>query len=456
MVSQVRDRVATTDAQGRRIKLFPSEVPKNGFWKRLRFKLQWALIAIYLIVPWLTLNGHPVLQIDLEHRRFSVLGVLFFAHEMPNLVFVVLTGLLFIALMTAIFGRIWCGWSCPQTVFLEQVFRPIERFLIGDHFAQRALSQAPWSVRKVSLQTAKWLCFTMVALILSHSFLGYFVGGPSSFQYLTTSPSLHPVAFFWVWLLVLVVLFDFGWFREQFCLIACPYGRFQSVMMDEHSLFLAYDEKRKDCIECNKCVTVCPTGIDVRNGLQFECIACTACADACDSVMLKIGKPTKLIGYGSMKSLQGMAPKVFRGRTWVYATLMCISLGFLIVRLSQRVELQSEVQRAVGKPYELVELNGETFVLNQFKIRYYNLDWSVHQAGVALSARVGSRAELIQGAYQTNQIESGKSEEQQFFIKIPLSEFHAMEVKSLAVETYWQGRTTQQINEVVLMGPDVK
>ncbi len=453
---QSPDALTTTNSEGKRVGVFPALPPKKGFWEVRRKWVQWGMLLLYVAVPWITIHGHPILMLDIANRRFSILGTLFFAHEVPNLVFVTLSFLMGIALFTTLFGRVWCGWACPQTVFIDRIFRKIEAMIDGDHLAQRKLFNAPMSGDKFFKRVLKFGLFALISLLLGQVFLGYFVGPKDAFHYLLESPSDHPGAFFTVMLLSGIVLFDFGWFREQFCLIACPYGRFQSVFMDQGSLFLAYDEKRKDCIECGKCVAVCPTGIDVRQGLQFECIACTACADACDSVMDKIKKPRKLIGYGSLLSLQGIKAKVFRGRTILYATCLGICITALSYKMANRQIYQMDVIRAIDTPYQQIkDANGKEWVINHFKIKFYNLDWEKAVADYAVSKDAEAQGvEIIRspaGSTALN-IESGKGAEAQFFLKVPKSDFHEGVAKSSITGIWNQGAVTNH-TEVTLVGP---
>ena len=449
------DHLSTTDSSGKRIKVFPAEV-KTGFWAVRKQGFHLFLILFYLILPWIKIKGHPLLQLDIIHRRFSIFGKLFFAHEVPNLVFITLSFLLFIGLVTTLFGRAWCGWSCPQTVFVERIFRKIEYWIEGDFIEQKKLQAREYDLDKIFKKTAKWALFTLFTVILSHSFLAYFVGSEASYHLMTSPPTHNMGDFIFVLIFSAIVLFDFGWFREQFCLIACPYGKMQSVMMDSGSYFLAYDEKRGDCINCNKCVTVCPTGIDVRNGLQIECIACTACADACDSIMTKIKKPTNLIGYGNQFSLQNKKTPFLRGRVIVYSTLLLVSLTALGFRLSNRMEHQTEITRAIDIPYQVItNADGSKQVLNHFKIRFYNLDWHPASADFSLSNQEIQGLEMIRsGESGNNQVESGNFIDRQFFIKVPLSYFNEAKNTKILISTVWNQSEIVK-SEINLVGPQL-
>ena len=420
----IRDSLTTTSANGKRIRIFPAEV--LGKWHQRRVGVQWFMIAIYLVLPWLRLGGHPLLMLDLEHRRFSIFGKVFFAQEVPNLVFLTLSFLLLMGLFTSWFGRVWCGWACPQTVFIERVFRAVERWVEGNALKRKSLHESPWTLEKILKKSLKWILFFGLALILSHSFLAYFVGSEASFDMMTRSPALHPKSFLLIVLFTGIVLFDFGWFREQFCLVACPYGRFQSVMMDDASLFIHYDKTRKDCIDCYKCVSACPTGIDIRNGVQMECIACTACVDACDLVMSRIQKPKGLISYQSLQSIFGKKTRFFRPRPLVYLGLLSLCLSILSYRLSMRTPYWVEVTRAVDTPYQVLkDQAGGEWVLNHFKIHLGNRSWDDLNPHVELLKQPEDGSELIfpPGLNQpgTVKLHSGDAQDLDVFAKIPRS-----------------------------------
>jgi len=451
------DHLSTTDKAGKRINVFPSEV-KTGYWADRRKIAQYAMIILYLVLPWIKIQGKPLLLLDIVHRRFSIFGRLFFAHEVPNLVFITLSFLLFIGLVTTIFGRAWCGWTCPQTVFVDRIFRKFEYWIEGDFVEQKKLHAQAMNFGKFFKFSLKWFCFSVVTVILSHSFLAYFVGSHESLKLLITPPSQNMGAFLFVLIFSGVVLFDFGWFREQFCLIACPYGKMQSVMMDEGSLFLAYDEKRGDCINCMKCVSVCPTGIDVRNGLQIECIACTACADACDSIMEKIKKPKGLIAYGNMFSLQKLKTPLIRGRVIVYGLMLTLCLCALTYRLSNRITHQTEIIRAIDMPYQMVtNPDGSKTVINHFKIRFYNLDWEDFSAKFSLDeTALKDKIELVYSGNQQDQslVASGKYTDKQFFLKVPLSLFDQNHSRHISIVTQWNNGESR-LSDINLVGPEL-
>ena len=451
-----RDSLTTTSAGGKRISVFPASV--KGVWSQRRFWFHWMLIAVYLVLPWLRVGGHPMILLDVEHRRFSLFGQLFFAQEVPSMVFLAFAFLFWVAWMTAWFGRAWCGWACPQTVFIERIFRLVQKMIEGDHVKQKALAIAPMSPGKIGKMTAKWAVFMAIALVLSHSFLAYFVGSAESFAWMTRSPAEHPGSFFMVLLFSGVVLFDFGWFREQFCLVACPYGRFQSVMMDDSSLFIHYDQRRPDCIDCWKCVSACPTGIDIRNGLQMECIACAACVDACDGVMRKIRKPPGLISYQSISSLQGRAFRVFRGRPVVYGLLFFASVGILSARLSGRMPYSFEAVRAVDAPYQVVEASGgSAFVLNHFRVRIGNQGWADLDPGIKIEAEgTGRGVELIlppgSVSISSRRLHSGEASDFDLFLKIPREAFKGTGPRSTRVIASW-GDGLESRHDLQWIGP---
>lgn len=376
------ERLATTDEHGNRVYIYPEDV--QGKWKDRRFKVYWVLIVVYLVLPWIYLNGKPALMVNIAQREFTVLG--FTLHGVEPILFFLLmvTGLFFVAFMTSVYGRVWCGWGCPQTVFIQAIFLKIEAFIEGKARERMELDKAPLSLSKIFKRSLKWGIFAIISLHIAHTFVGYFLGPRELFYMTMQAPSEHMGIFLATMIITAIILLDFGWFREQFCIIACPYGRIQSVMMDDKSKVVAYDYKRGeprrggegvtrenegDCINCYNCVKVCPTGIDIRRGTQLECIACTQCIDACDSIMTKLKKPTGLIRYSSEQEFQGQQ-KTSNKRPYVYVFLSAIFFSLFFFFLNASTKPSLVFLRGVGAPFLATKGTlGETIVTNRFTLK---------------------------------------------------------------------------------------
>jgi cytochrome c oxidase accessory protein FixG len=328
----------------------------HGRFLTRRRVVGFALIALFILLPRLRINGHPAFLLDLVSRELHIFGGLFRPSDGFALALLGITIVTAVFLVTALFGRVWCGWGCPQTVYLELVFRPIERLLEGSR-GQRA---GAW--RKV----VKWTLYVAVAFALSNVFLAYFVGTDRLEQWVFNSPAEHPIGFGIVMFVATLMLADFAWFREQMCTIACPYGRLQSVLLDRQSLIVGYDATRGeprtkpkkklaviggDCVDCSACVSVCPTGIDIRDGLQMECIGCAQCIDACDNVMDKLVRKRGLIRYTSQDELEGKARRVLRLRTIMYPTLLLIAAGMLAWTITAREGTEVWIERVQGASF---------------------------------------------------------------------------------------------------------
>jgi cytochrome c oxidase accessory protein FixG len=369
-------RLTTTDNHGNRIFLHTEDV--EGPWKNRRQIVYWFLIILYLVLPWIYINGKPALMLNIFKREFTFMGSTLYGVEPILLFLVIISGLFFIAFLTSIYGRVWCGWACPQTVFIQSIFLKIESFIEGSARQRRELDRAPMSLSKFFKRFLKWGIFAAISLHIAHTFVGYFVGPRELFFITMNSPLENFGLFTGTMIISTIFLIDFGWFREQFCLIACPYGRMQSVMMDENSLVIAYDAKRGeprrapnvdknnegDCISCNHCVKVCPTGIDIRNGTQLECIACTLCIDACDEIMTKIKKPNGLIRYSSENELNGKVTKKITPRSIVYATISTIFIIAFFFFLNRSTNLSMLFIRGMT-PFTITESE----VTNKFDLK---------------------------------------------------------------------------------------
>lgn len=320
------------------------------------------LIALFAFVPFVRLNGQPLMLLDVVERKFTLFGRTFLPTDGVLLMFALLGLFIGIILLTALVGRAWCGWGCPQTVYMEFLFRPIERLFEGDERAQAELDRNGGGVRRI----LKNLVFVVLAIVVGNIFLAYFVGTDRLFLWMAHSPSAHPEGFLVMAVTAGLVFFDFAYFREQMCTVICPYARLQAALLDKDSLIIGYDERRGeprshgkgkvgdgDCIDCGACVKTCPTGIDIRKGLQLECIACAQCVDACDSIMTRIHKPKGLIRYASQRSLMGEAKRVFRPRVWIYGALVLLLLSALLLAGSSRKSAQVTILREAGAPYVL-------------------------------------------------------------------------------------------------------
>ena len=436
MVSQElhAERLGTTNADGSRAFVYPADV--RGPWRSRRTLVHAVLLTVLLVVPWLKVHGEQLFLLDFAKLHFVVFGKLFGAHDAPIL-FLVVAGFVFSLLtVTALWGRIWCGWACPQTVFVDGVFRRVERWIEGSHLERRKRDSEGASVEKALRKGAKWAVFTLVSLLIAHSVLAYFVGADALVAMMRASPEKNAHYFILVIAVTGVLLFDLGWFREQFCVIACPYGRFQSVLMDAQTTTINYDAKRGeprkgarveetprgDCVSCLRCVRVCPTGIDIRRGVQMECINCTACVDACDEVMTKIGKPKGLIRYASQAALDGAPPSSrLRPRAFLYAAGIVATWGAFIFIFFTRGDLDTVVLRAKGEPFSVSSADGTEFVINHFQIELSSrVRWELALSFDLAPAASGSGASLIT-PFRPLSIPPGAIVRAELFIRFPKS-----------------------------------
>lgn len=354
--------LATLEADGSRRWLHP-RLAAGRFLTRRRV-VAYVLITVFTVLPFMTIGGKPAILLDIVARRFTLFGITFLPTDTVLLALFMVSLLLTIFLVTALLGRVWCGWGCPQTVYLEFVFRPIERLCLG----RRGTGGKPREDIGGWRYAVMYLLFAIISLYLAHTFLSYFVGVQRLRSWMTGSPVDHLAAFIVVAVVTGAMLFNFAFFREQLCTIACPYGRFQSVLLDRQSLIISYDQQRGeprgktsktalpilgDCIDCKMCVSVCPTGIDIRDGLQLECVGCAQCIDACNEVMTRVNRPIGLIRYSSQAAMAGEKQKLLRPRVIIYPALICSLLGLLTVLLLTRSPVDVTLLRGLGRPYFL-------------------------------------------------------------------------------------------------------
>jgi len=360
-----RDKVATVDKLGKRIWVFPQK-PKGKLYN-LRTWLSVLYLAVFFTLPFIKVNGHPFFLINVLQRKFILFGQIFWPQDFFIFGLGMIIFIVFIALFTVVFGRVFCGWACPQTIFMEMVFRKIEYWIEGDAAQQKLLKKAPWNTDKIVKKSAKWAIFWIVSFIIANAFLAYIIGIDELEKIVSEPVSKHLGGFIAIVIFTCVFFFVYSWFREQVCTVVCPYGRMQGVLLDRNSIVVAYDYKRGedrakfnkkqertagDCIDCNQCVKVCPTGIDIRNGTQLECINCTACIDACNAMMNAVGFEPNLIRFASESNIAENKPTRFTGRIKAYSVVMVLLLGVLVYLLSSRTDVGISVLRTPGQLYQ--------------------------------------------------------------------------------------------------------
>ena len=366
-----RDHIATADEEGRRKWIYPRKVDGRFFRRRTWFS--WLLLLIMFGGPFVTINGNPLLMMNIPARKFVVLGQIFWPQDMIIFAISILLFFTGVIIFTAAFGRLWCGWACPQTVMMEMVFRKIEYFIEGDAPQQRALAAAPWNVQKITKRLLKHAVFYAISFLVGNVLLSYIIGWRDLWQIIIDPPAQHVTGLTFMILFSLLFYGIFARFREQACTFICPYGRFQSALLDENSIVVAYDHKRGekraplkhnltereryqaglgDCVACNQCVAVCPTGIDIRNGTQMECIHCTACMDACDTVMDKIGKARGLVRYSSLNGIERAEPLRFTPRLKLYLGVLGVLATVLTLMIFTRSDVEATLLRAPGSLFQ--------------------------------------------------------------------------------------------------------
>jgi len=383
-----RDSIGTVDEEGKRKWVFPKK-PSGKLYK-YRKLVSYFLLVFLIASPFLKINGNQFLLFNVIERKFNIFGFPFWPQDFYLFVISMIIVVLFIALFTVAFGRIFCGWICPQTIFLEMVFRRIEYAIEGNRAKQMRLAAMAWTTEKITKRLLKWSIFFVISFLIANVFLAYLIGGDLVLEYITGDPSEHVSTFISLLIFTGIFYFIFAWFREQVCIIACPYGRLQGALLDNKSIIVAYDHKRGerengrqkfkkeenrealgigDCIDCSQCVNVCPTGIDIRNGTQLECINCTACIDECDNIMEKVDLPKGLIRFASEVEIEKKEKFKVTPRMKGYAAVLFILVGLLIGMLFLRNDVQANILRLPGQLYERVDNN---FISNVFTFKILN------------------------------------------------------------------------------------
>ncbi len=374
-----RDKLTTVDERGRRVWVHPKK-PKGRFTNYRRM-VAFMFFAFFFIMPWVKYKGDPFIMLNIIERKFIIFGAIFWPQDFYLVVMSLLTSVVFLLLFTVIFGRIFCGWFCPQTIFMEFLFRPIEYLVEGDRREQIKLAKQPMNANKLTKKIIKYTLFAVAALAIGHTFFAFILGMDTITGFYRDGMFHHTSTFIPLYLFSGVVFFIFGFFREQVCTIACPYGRLQGVLLDKKTILVMYDylrgEPRKgtqkeglgDCQNCMDCVHVCPTNIDIRNGTQLECINCTACMDACDANMVKAGKPKGLIRYDSEEGIEKGERHIVNPRTIAYSIVLLILLGVLSMMFFLRTDFETTILRQKGTLYQVL---GDTAVSNIYDVEVIN------------------------------------------------------------------------------------
>jgi len=406
---QFRDNIATVDEKGKRIWIYPKK--PAGFLHKWRVAVTVALLLLLFSGPFLTINGKPLLLLNFLERKFVIFGQPFWPQDFVLLAIVLITFFVIIILFTVVFGRVWCGWFCPQTLFMEMVFRKIEYWIEGDAPAQRKLDKQPWNVTKVFKRICKHALFLAISLLIAHTVLAYLIGVQKTYSIVTSSPMENLSGFFGLLGFTGIFYGVYARFREQACVAVCPYGRLQGVLLGKDSIVVAYDwirgeprghlkksavpaAPKGDCIDCKLCVHVCPTGIDIRNGTQLECVNCTACIDACDEVMVKIGKPKGLIRYASYTSIKEGVQKLFTPRVIGYSLVLVALLGILSFTIGTRSDVKTTVLKVPGTLYQKTE---DGYITNLYNIEFVNKTFEEIELDIRIESPSSASLERADG-----------------------------------------------------------
>jgi len=438
-----RDSIGTITDEGKRQWIYP-KIPTGVFYKYRKW-VSYALLLFLFAAPFVKVNGNQFLLFNVLERKFNIFGFPFWPQDFYLVVISMIIGVVFITLFTVAFGRIFCGWICPQTIFMEMVFRRIEYAIEGDRGKQIRLDKMPWNKEKITKKVSKWIIFYIISFLIANIFLAYLIGSDELLKYISEGPQAHLGTIIPLMIFSFVFYFIFAWFREQVCIIACPYGRLQGVLLDNKSIVVAYDHKRGeaengrkkfrkkedrdalgygDCIDCSQCVHVCPTGIDIRNGTQLECVNCTACIDACDDIMEKVNLPKGLIRYASEDNITKKAKFQFSPRLKAYTGVLTILVGLLVGLLFIRSNIEADILRLPG---QLFETTAEGNLSNVYTYKLVNKTTEpMDSLNFKLMSHNG-KIKMVQGNYFN--VEKAALTQGTLFIELPPSEIEGEENK---------------------------
>jgi cytochrome c oxidase accessory protein FixG len=456
MEENFRDRSALIAIDGSRVWMYPKSV--KGFYHRYRVIFGLGLLAVFFILPFIKVHGEPFFLFNVVERKFILFSVIFWPQDSYLFFLVMISLIIFIILFTVTYGRLWCGWACPQTVLMEIVFRKIEYFIEGSAAKQRELNGAPMSLKKIRIKTTKHAAFLLVSFAIAFTFISYILGMERMLELISNPLTAKNNTLFMVSLVLTGVLyFIYSQVRELVCTIICPYGRLQGALVDANTMVVAYDYVRGeprnprtaigngDCIDCKQCVAVCPTGIDIRNGTQMECVSCTACIDACDTVMAKVNKPPRLIKYASLEQIRKGKKFALTTRGYAYSAVLLLLVSFFVFLMATRAPIDATVLRTPGLIYQ--EQPGNQ-ISNLYNIKVVNKSRDNYQLSLKLISHEGK----IVFVGNDFIVKPSSSSEGVFFVYLPKKIYQGQKLK-LKVGIY-QNDKLLQVKSISFLGPE--
>ena len=452
-----RDSIATVDKEGKRSWIYPSK--PSGKYYNLRTYFTWLYIIVFVTLPFIKYNGEPLFLFNVPEKKFILFGAIFWPQDFFIFGLGMLIFIVFVALFTVVFGRLFCGWACPQTVLMEMVFRKIEYWIEGDATHQKALKNGPWNADKIKKRVLKFLIFFTLSFLIANVLLSYLIGMDEVLKIATEPLSMHVGGFSGMLLFTTIFFFIFWWFREQACLIVCPYGRLQGVLLDKNSVVVAYDyvrgeERHKykkneirtggDCIDCGLCVKVCPTGIDIRNGTQLECTNCTACIDVCDHMMESVGLNKGLIRYDSENGIKNKVKLAFTNRMKAYSAVLLVLIGVEVALLTTRSDYDATILRAKGM---LFQEQANNHISNLYTIKLVNKT----RKKLPVELRVENMDGKIKLIGKEIEVKEEGVTEGEFFVYIDKADIHERKTK-LEIGVYSSGKKIKTV-KTNFLGP---
>jgi cytochrome c oxidase accessory protein FixG len=449
-----RDSISLVDKGGDRNWVYPKK-PKGPLYNgRTWFSI--LLMVVLFAGPLLKYNGHPLVLLNVLDRKFIILGLPFWPQDLPLFALLMMTFVMFIIVFTVVFGRIWCGWACPQTIFMEMLFRKIEYWIEGDFKSQQKLDDSPWDIIKIVKKGSKHLLFFALSVLIANTFLSYLIGFDEVKKLVVEGPVLHIGKFVSLLIFSGVFYAVFAKFREIICIVVCPYGRLQGLMLDKNSIVVAYDYVRGeprgflkkgveqhigDCVDCKRCVQVCPTGIDIRNGTQLECINCSACIDECNDVMPKVNKPKGLIRYASQEEITKGSVKRLTTRSVAYMVILTILSGVLTFLLVTRKDVESTVLRTPGMLHQQ-QANGS--ISNMYNFEVVNKTFNTQHIEVKVVSPQTAVLKMVDREASTFELGEDQLIKGSFFVMVPAADITQNNTEAI-IEIYSNGKLMKSI-----------